>query len=179
MKAKPDPRYAPTLRRLHWLMAALVLAAYLLMEQRDIFPRGSPGRGAMMQGHYWVGILVFWLAWWRLLRRRLDGAPGITPPLGRLAALASRLIHVALYAFFVVMPLLGLATAWSDGKVVLIPFSGIALPSMLPENEALAHTLEDLHGTIGEVFYWVIGAHVLAALWHHMVRRDDTLRRML
>ncbi len=179
MRAMPNARYSPTLRRLHWLMAALILAAYLLMEQRDIFPRGSSGRGAMVQGHYWVGILVFWLAWWRLLRRRLDGVPGITPPLDRIPALASRMIHVALYAFFVVMPLLGLATAWSDGRDVLIPFTGIALPSLLPENEALAHTLEDLHGTIGQVFYWVIGAHVLAALWHHLMRGDDALRRML
>ncbi len=179
MNAMSAPRYTPILRRLHWLMAALILSSYVLIEQRGIFPRGSSGRGAMVQGHFWVGILVFWLAWLRLLRRRLDRAPAITPALGRFAALGSRLIHLALYAFFLVMPPLGLATAGSDGKDVLIPFTGIALPPLLPENAGLAHTLEDLHGTIAEVFYWVIGAHVLAALWHHLVRRDDTLRRML
>ena len=174
-----EPRYTPTLRRLHWLMALLVLAGYLLIEQRGLFPRGSGERAAMVQGHFWTGILVFVLVMWRLARRRLDGAPAITPPLGRATAFASHLFHLALYAFLVVMPLLGLATAWSDGKAVLIPFTGIALPALLPENEALAHTLEDLHGSIGEAFYWVIGAHVLAAFWHHLVRRDDTLRRML
>jgi len=173
------PRYSPTLRRLHWLMAALVLAGYLLIEQRGLFPRGSVERTAMVQGHFWVGITVFALVLWRVARRRFDGTPAITPPLGRPIAFVSALFHVALYAFLVVMPLLGLATAWSDGKAVLIPFTGIALPALLHENEALAHTLEDLHGSIGEVFYWVIGAHVLAALWHHLVRRDDTLRRML
>ena len=179
MNTLPHPRYSPTLRRLHWLMAVLVLAGYLLIEQRGLFPRGSVGRVAMVQGHFWVGILVFVLVWWRLMRRRIDGAPAITPPLGRVSAFASRFFHLGLYAFLVVMPMLGLATAWSDGKAVLIPFTGIALPALLPENEALAHTLEDLHGSIGEAFYWVIGAHVLAALWHHLVRRDDTLRRML
>ena len=179
MNTSSHPRYTPTLRRLHWLMAALVLAGYLLIEQRGLFPRGSAGRAAMVQGHFWVGILVFALVWWRLVRRRADGAPPITPPLSRPVAFVSGLFHVALYAFLAVMPLLGLATAWSDGKAVLIPFTGIALPALLPENEALAHTLEDLHGSIGGAFYWVIGAHVLAALWHHLVRRDDTLRRML
>ena len=94
-------------------------------------------------------------------------------------AVLSKLVHLALYAFFIVMPLLGMATAWSDGKAILIPFTGVALPALLPENRALAHQLEDLHGTIGEVFYWVIGAHVLAAIWHHAFRRDDTLKRML
>jgi cytochrome b561 len=179
VNAIAHPRYTPTLRRLHWLMAALILAGYLLIEQRGLFPRGSAERAAMVQGHFWVGITVFVLAWWRLARRRIDGAPPIAPPLARTTALASRLIHVALYAFFLVMPVLGMATAWTDGKAVLVPFTGIPLPALLPENEALAHTLEDLHGTIGEAFYWVIGAHVLAALWHHLMRRDDTLRRML
>jgi len=36
-----------------------------------------------------------------------------------------------------------------------------------------------MHGTVGDVFYWVIGLHIVAALWHHLMRRDDTLRRML
>lgn len=179
MSAVTRPRYSPALRRMHWLMAALILAAYLLIEQRGLFPRGSGGRVAMVQGHFWAGITVFVLGWWRLAIRRRDGAPPIAPPLAPWSALASRLLHVALYAFFIVMPLLGMATAWTDGKAVMIPFTGIALPALLAENKDLAHSLEDLHGSIGEAFYWVIGLHVLAALYHHLIRRDDTLRRLL
>ena len=179
MSATASPRYAPVLRRLHWLMALLILAAYLLIEQRGIFPRGSGGRLAMMQGHFWTGIAIFVLVWWRLVGRVRNPAPAVTPPLDRFSAAASKLIHLALYAFFIVMPLLGMATAWCDGKAIMIPFTGVALPALLPENEALAHQLEDLHGAIGEAFYWVIGAHVLAAIWHHAFRRDDTLKRML
>ncbi|QIL20821.1 cytochrome b [Thermomonas sp. HDW16] len=172
-------RFSLPLRRLHWLMAVLVALAYLLIEQRGVFPRGSSPRAAMVQGHFWVGISVFVLVWWRLALRRRDGAPPITPPLDRWTALAAKLMHLALYAFMIVMPLLGMATAWADGKKVLIPFTDLALPALLAENEDLAHRLEDLHGSIGEAFYWVIGAHVLAALWHHLMRRDDTLKRML
>lgn len=171
-------RYAPVLRRLHWLMAVLVALGYLLIEQRGIFPRGSTGRFAMFQGHYWVGISIFLLALWRLLARRKHGAPVITPALPAWQGLPSKLLHVALYAFFIVMPLLGLATAWTDGKEVFIPFTQVALPALLAENEALAHQLEDLHGEIGEIFYWVIGLHIVAALYHHFVRKDDTLTRM-
>ena len=171
-------RYAPVLRRLHWLMAVLVAAGYLLIEQRGIFPRGSTGRFAMFQGHYWVGISILGLALWRLLARRKHGAPAITPALPAWQGLLSKLLHVALYAFFIVMPLLGLATAWTDGKDIFIPFTQVALPALLAENEALAHQLEDLHGEIGEIFYWVIGLHIVAALYHHFVRKDDTLTRM-
>ncbi|HVI57921.1 MAG TPA: cytochrome b [Luteimonas sp.] len=173
------PRYSAALRRLHWLMALLVAMAYLLIEQRGLFPRGSAPRAAMVQGHYWMGLSILLLVAWRLWLRRRDGAPPVTPALDAWNAWAARLLHLALYLFFVVQPLLGLATAWSDGKQVLLPFTGIALPGLLSENEVLAHALEDLHGGIGEVFYWVIGAHVAAALWHHFLRRDDTLRRMV
>lgn len=171
-------RYAPVLRRLHWLMAVLIAAGYLLIEQRGLFPRGSGGRFAMMQGHYWVGITVFALALWRLLARRKHGAPAITPVLPAWQGGLSKLLHVALYAFFIVMPLLGLATAWTDGKAIFLPFTQVAIPPLLAENEALAHQLEDLHGQIGEIFYWVIGLHIVAALYHHFVRKDDTLTRM-
>lgn len=179
MSVQSRPRYTLLQRHLHWWMALLVVMAYVLIEQRGLFPRGSGGRTAMMQGHFWAGITVFLLAFWRIVTRVRRGAPPVTPALDGVTALASKLVHVSLYAFFIVMPLLGMATAWSDGKAIMIPFTGVALPALLPENRPLAHTLEDIHGTIGDIFYWVIGLHVLAALYHHWVRRDDTLRRMV
>ena len=172
-------RFTPAQRRLHWLMALLIAVAYLLIEQRGLFARGSTGRTFMMQGHFWTGLTIFGLACWRLVIRRRHGAPPVTPALDRWSKLAGATLHIAFYLFFLVQPMLGLATAWTDGKAVLIPFTGIALPALLAENKALAHTLEDLHGTIGDVFYWVIGIHVLAALWHHLMRGDNTLKRML
>ena len=171
-------RYVLPLRRLHWLMAVLILLVYLAIEQRGLFPRGSGGRFAMMQSHFWLGLSVFALALWRLSLRTRHGAPAVTPPLPRWQSGLSRLAHVALYAFFIAMPMLGLATAWTDGKDLYLPFTQIMVPPLLGEDKALAHTLEDLHGQIGEIFYWVIGLHIAAALYHHFVRRDDTLRRM-
>ena len=172
-------RYAPGLRRLHWLMAVLIALAYLSIEQRGLFERGTAARAAMVQSHFWVGIAVLLLALWRLRLRAMATIPPITPALPAWQAVPAKLLHLALYAFIIVQPLLGLATAWTDGKAVLLPFTDIALPALLAADESLAHQLEDLHGSIGDIFYWVIGAHVLAALYHHFVRRDDTLKRIL
>ncbi|NAT36913.1 hypothetical protein CU661_04330 [Pseudomonas syringae pv. actinidifoliorum] len=44
---------------------------------------------------------------------------------------------------------------------------------------ATAEYFEDLHKLLGKIFYYVIGLHVVAALWHHIVRKDNTLKRML
>jgi superoxide oxidase len=171
-------KFSPMLRRLHWLMAVLIVLVYLAMEQRGLFARGTAARTAMVQSHFWLGLAVFALALWRVTHRWRSGAPPIAPPLPRWQQAIGRLMHFSLYVFFIVMPVLGIATAWTDEKTLYVPFTDIALPALLAPNEALAHSLEDLHKTIGKVFYFVIGFHVLAALYHHFVRRDDTLRRM-
>lgn len=172
-------RYTPTQRRLHWLIAVLLLAAYLFIEQRGLFARGTPARAAMVQSHFWVGLTIFALALWRLRVRLRTAAPPVTPALPQWQALPAKVLHLAFYGFLLLMPVLGLATAWLDAKTLYLPFTQMALPALLAPDEALAHQLEDLHGGIGEVFYWVIGLHVLAAVYHHLVRRDDALRRML
>jgi cytochrome b561 len=46
-------------------------------------------------------------------------------------------------------------------------------------NHDLGQQFEDIHGWVGTIFYYVIGLHILGALWHHFGRRDDTLRRMV
>jgi len=169
--------YAPAQRRLHWLVAALVVAVYLAMELRGVFARGSTPRTLMMQSHFWLGLSVFALAVWRLALRRRLAVPPISPTPAAWSAALSKLLHWAFYAFFLAMPVLGLLTLWTGGRSLLLP-GGALLPSPLAEDEALHEALEQVHTTIGEAFYWVIGLHIAAALYHHFVRRDDTLRRM-
>jgi cytochrome b561 len=172
-------RYPRSQRRLHWLMALLILAVYVAIDQRGLFARGSPGRTAMMQTHFWLGVTVFALAAWRLALRRRLVVPPITPVLSGWQAGLAKAMHVALYAFFLVMPLLGLCTLWASGRSLMMPFTGWQLPALIGKDHALAESIEQVHVTIGQVYYWVIGAHVAASLYHHFVRRDDTLRRML
>ncbi|HZX76083.1 cytochrome b [Lysobacter sp.] len=172
-------RYSRGLRALHWLTALLILAAYLAIEQRGLFARGTPARTAMVQAHFWFGLCVFAFALWRVTLRMRHRMPAVSPPLPVWQAVPAGLLHVALYAFLLVMPVLGLLTVWADGKAVQVPLTSFVLPALIAPDTVLAGRLEDLHGGIGECFYWVIGLHVLAALYHHYVRRDDTLRRML
>jgi cytochrome b561 len=82
-----------------------------------------------------------------------------------------------LYAFLILMPLLGWLTLSAAGKA--IPFFGLELPALIGPDKALAESIEDLHGTIGTLGYYLIGLHAAAALYHHYFVQDDTLRRML
>ncbi|MCD4864864.1 cytochrome b [Pseudomonas sp. PLB05] len=177
--ASPIPRYARSARLLHWLMALLVLLAYVLITNRGQFERGSLERQWVVLSHFWVGLLVLALVLPRLLVRHRHPVPPITPPLAAGLAQVSRLTHYALYAFLLAQPLLGLFTVWLTIGAVKIPSSTWALPSPFPVDPELAKSLKGVHLWLGQAFYWVIGLHVLAALWHHLVRKDDTLRRML
>ena len=167
---------APTVA-LHWVSLVLIVAVYASMELRGFFPRGSGTREAMKTAHFSLGLLVFALAWVRLALRFTGPTPDITPkpsPWSRWAAIA---VHIMLYALLLALPVLGWLAMNASGKTVT--FFGLELPSLLAHDKALAHQLEDLHKTIAELGYYLIGLHAAAALLHHYVWHDNTLLRML
>lgn len=171
-------RYSGPLIALHWLTLLLLAVVYVLVELRGIFPRGSDGRAAMMQWHFMLGLLVLALLPVRLALRRFGGpAPAIRPPLPLLQARLAGLMHLALYAFLLAMPLLGWLTLSAKGRPV--PFFGFGLPALLGADKGLGRSLQEIHETLGDAGYYLIGLHAAAALFHHYWTRDDSLRRML
>ncbi len=178
MSAVSPSRYVASARWLHWSIFALVTAAYVLINLFDAFPRGSAERTNMLHWHEVAGLAVLLLVLPRVWVRSRNTPPLITPRSERWADVLATVTHYALYAFLLIQPLLGLITIQTGGHSVGV--LGITLVPALVDtpNRALSHQLEEIHGTIGELFYWVIGLHIAAALWHHFVRRDDTLKRM-
>jgi cytochrome b561 len=172
-------RYSYKARWLHWAMAILIVLAYALILSRTEFARGSELRMFAVQSHFWVGILVLALAFFRVAERRRHTPPDITPPLEGLIRLAATLSHYLLYAFLFAQPLLGLFTVLVEKGALPVPLTEILIPSPFPISERFAESLEDLHKLLGSIFYYVIGLHVVAAIWHHFVRKDNTLKRMV
>jgi cytochrome b561 len=75
------------------------------------------------------------------------------------------------------MPLAGWLILSAEGKP--IPFFGLQLPALVSENKGLADTIKEIHETGGTIGYYLIGLHAAAGLFHHYVKRDNTLIRML
>lgn len=173
----PNNRYSTALIGVHWLTLVLLIAVYTLIELHDSFPKGSSTRELVKTWHFMLGLSVFALVLLRLPLRLILRAPPITPaptPWQLRAALA---MHVALYALLLGLPLLGWLTLSAKGSA--IPFFGLDLPPLLTPDKALARTLKQIHEFMGNLGYWLIGLHAAAALYHHYLLRDDTLRRML
>ena len=62
-------RYRTVLIGLHWLMAALIVAAYASIELRELFPKGSDPRILMKSIHYGLGLGVLGLLFLRIWAR--------------------------------------------------------------------------------------------------------------
>ncbi len=170
-------RYGAASIGLHWLMLLLLIAVYACIELRVFYPKGSDIREALKTWHYMLGLSVFVLAWFRLLFYLIGSFPQIEPELPTWQKLTSGLVKIMLYVLMIMMPLAGWLMLSAEGK--FIPFFGLQIPALIDENKAVAELIKEIHTTFGTLGYFLIGLHAIAALFHHYVSRDNTLRRML
>ncbi len=170
-------RYGSFSIALHWLMLLLIAAVYACIELREFYPKGSDIREGMKAWHFMLGLAVLALVIVRLIARAAGSTPRITPEPKTWQNVLARSVHLALYLFMICMPIAGWLVLSASGEP--IPFFGFTLPPLMGENRNVAHQIKELHETIGSVGYYLIGVHALAALVHHYVMKDDTLRRML
>lgn len=170
-------RYGSLSISLHWLMLALLIGVYACINLHELAPRGSDVRADLKTWHFMLGMTVFALVFLRLAVRFVTPSPQMNPQIAAWQRHLAHLMHGALYAFLILMPLLGWLTLSAAGKV--IPFFGLELPALIGPDKALGESIEDIHSTIGTVGYYLIGLHAAAALYHHYFVQDDTLRRML
>jgi cytochrome b561 len=155
---------------IHWVTAALILAAWLTAEG------GREVRADPPLIHFTLGLSVLVLLIPRLLARWVGGAPRIEAAQGPLMQFAARAGHAVLYLFLVGLPLSGWYAASRMG--VTVSFFGIELPGIAAPVEGAPGLIAELHETGGTVILILAGLHALIALWHQFVRHDGTLARM-
>lgn len=172
-----ESRYGSLSIGLHWLMLLLIAAVYACIELRGNFPKGSDIREGLKTWHFMLGLSILVLVLVRLAAHFIGPVPRIEPDPPKWQSLFAKLMHIALYALMIGMPLLGWLTLSAEGK--LVPFFGLQLPSLVGESKSVAGWAKELHETGGTVGYFLIALHAAAALFHHYVVRDNTLRRML
>lgn len=169
-------RYSPILIGLHWFMFVLLIAVFALIEMRSLFPRGSDPRELVKALHFMFGIVVLLLVVVRLGVRLSSPTPAIVPAPRFIENLLAKVMHISLYAFMFFMPVAGWIILSAEGHGV--PFFGLELPPLIDKDEALAEQVEEIHKWVGGMGYYLIGLHVLAGLFHHYVKRDNTLKRI-
>jgi cytochrome b561 len=172
----PAGRYTSTAIGLHWLIAALIGVALVMgwvMTDMAI----TPLKLKLYNWHKWVGVTVLWLAAVRILWRVTHRAPAMVamPAWQRIAAHA---LHGVLYLLMLAQPLSGWIFSNASGYPIVY-LRLLPLPNLVEKNKQLADQWHEIHETLGWLLVAVLVVHLLAALKHHLIDKDDTLRRML
>ncbi|MDN4501987.1 cytochrome b [Alteromonadaceae bacterium BrNp21-10] len=169
--------FQPRMIVIHWLMVALFIAVYALIEAKSFYERGSDIRGMVQYWHMMAGLAIFSLVWIRLYFRLTSPYPGIIPTPVNWQDKLAKLFHVLLYTLMIAMPIIGWLMMNAKGRPVELGF--FELPQLISKNKEMAELLEEIHETAGKVGYGIIGFHAFAALFHHYWLKDNTLLRML
>ena len=171
-------RWGAIAQLFHWTIVALIITQFVLANMAEDLPLGM-AKLATLARHKSVGITILGLALlrlgWRLSNRQ-------SPPLpadykGWMRGLA-HLTHYGLYALIFAMPL----TGWlmSSAKNYPVSWWGfVTLPNLVQPDEGLFELMKSTHGFLAGTLIAVTVLHALAALYHHFMRKDDVLRRML
>lgn len=173
---KTADSYTPLAKSLHWLMAIMIAGMLALGLYMHDLPF-SPEKLRLYSWHKWFGVTLFVLVWVRLAWRVRHPAP--TPPatLSPLMHRAAHAGHAALYILMITIPLSGWLMSSAQGFQT-VWFGLIPIPDLISRDRALADLLVLVHKTLNLSLMLILAGHVLAALWHHFILKDDTLRRM-
>jgi cytochrome b561 len=90
--------------------------------------------------------------------------------------LAAHLSHLAFYLLMIALPLLGWSMLSAGGYPVVV--AGVRLPAIAPHSDALHTLFWNSHKLLALLFFFLIVAHIAAALLHALIRRDGVFEAM-
>jgi len=178
--ANSERRYGAVAMTLHWLMALLLVALVAL----GLYMVSLPDVGfdkkkiSLILYHKQLGILALVLAALRLAWRVRNVLPRLVASIPDWQKVAARFVHLSFYAVMFALPLTGWIMSSATG--IPVSFFGLfQLPDLVPYSERVFRTFIEVHKWLGYALILLIAVHAGAALRHHWVSRDDTLKKML
>ncbi len=132
---------------------------------------------ALVNQHKSIGITILALVILRLLWRAFNRPPPHPEHLKRWERLAAGVTHWGLYGLILAMPLSGWAYTAAAGYGPEF-FGLVDIPALFPSNEGLEDVMHEVHETLAKVLIGLAALHILAALRHHFIVKDNVLKRM-
>ena len=179
-------RYGSVAMTLHWLIAAAVLTNLGLGLYMADLPRIDPYRFILFQTHKSIGLTVLVLSLLRLFWRLINPVPPLPRGINPVLRIGSRFVHILLYFLIIAVPLAGWAMVSSSPLGLPTPYFGlfswpnIAFLAELPRAVKMKNIgfFEDTHSLLAFTLIGLFVLHVMGALYHQFLRRDDVLKRM-
>ncbi len=169
--------YSVSARAFHWVTALIVIfmivAGILMLNMPD-----GPIPDALYTLHRSVGICLIPIAFARLFYRMTWTAPPLPADLPAVQQFAAHFVQASLYILIIVQPLIGWI-ATSAYRAPISMFWLFDMPPIWPEDRAFSDRMFRVHAIAGYLMAALICAHIAGALFHHVIRKDNVLMRML
>jgi len=170
-------KYSGVAQLLHWLISPLIILQFILAWTADALPRGDT-QATLYLVHKSVGMTVLALAIVRIIWRFMHKPPAFPATMPVVEQWLARITHWGLYVLIFAMPLSG--WLWSSAAGRGVPWFGLfTFPALMGENERLGDFFHETHELLAWVLFGFALFHILAALWHAVVKKDGVLQRML
>ena len=169
--------YTFAARVLHWITAALVLIMIpigIAMANNNF----GAWQNTLYDLHRSMGAVLLPLVLGRLSWRLTHPAPPLPVDIPAIQQAAAHLTHWLLYGLLIVQALVGWI-ATSAYRAPIRVFWLFDLPPIWQEDRAFSLTMFVAHQAIGIAIVLLLGAHISAALFHHFIRKDGVLMRMV
>ncbi|WP_158116523.1 cytochrome b [Vibrio cincinnatiensis] len=168
--------YSRTLQAIHWLSALTVFGMFSVgLWMMDLSYYSEWYRTAP-HWHKSVGLLLAALTLFRVMWKFVIPSPSIEGTW--LEKVAAKLMHGFLYINLFVLFVSGYLISTADGRGIDV-FNWFTLPGA----GSLFNRQSDIAGMIHLYAAWILIVmvllHALAALKHHFINKDNTLRKMI
>ena len=168
--------YGIVAKSFHWLlfmMLAFSIVAGNFMASMPDAPEKYQAAGLHKSFGLIILLLVLLRLVWRLVNTRPDDSKDTSP----IQNLMAHGMHGFLYLLMFAQPLSGILMSQSFGYPVKF-FGGVAFPALIEKNKEIAELFLSVHQTIWIILAVVVFAHAGAAIYHHVVLKDNILKRM-
>jgi cytochrome b561 len=129
--------------------------------------------------HADIGYVVLLLMVIRLIWRWINPVPAQPSDAPRWQRIAARVNHGALYAITILVAMLGWAHSGAHKPDYADWFGLFRVPQFTSTDKASANFYENLHIYLAYLLTALVAVHLVAAIWHHFVKRDRVTARMI
>lgn len=173
---KSITQYNKLSKLFHWLSALLILGLFAVGLWMVDLSYYSEWYKPVPHWHKSIGLCLFALTLARLLWKTISASPFIEGK--KWEQMAATSVHYLLYAVLFTLFLSGYLISTADGRSIDV-FNWFSVPG-------LGSFIENQEDIAGDIHYYsaiflmsLASLHALAALRHHFIDKDNTLRKML
>ena len=175
-----NTHYTRTAQILHWLMAIIFIAAWLIgFYSWNFLSYDADGsfKEDVITLHKNIATTIIFLVVIRIFWRYTHPAPKLPDSMSPFMQKMAHLGHLALYFILLALPITGCLFSWSAGHPAPVLYL-FEIPRLVQDNPELLAIVKPLHIWISWAAGLLLVGHIAAALKHHFIDKDNVLNSM-